>query len=297
MKDYLEALQIFIRVARLGSFSRVARELGYAQSSVSRIIAALEREVGVPLLTRTTRAVVLTDAGADYLSRIEPILLSLEEANQAARGTGELRGVLRVGLPLSFALREVIPSLPRFLDAHPALRVDLVLDDQRRDLLREGVDIALRVGTLGDSTASARSLGINPRVLVAAPRYLEHAGTPQAPADLSRHQIIIGPAGDSAASWTFSRRGEDVSVRVQGRIVINANEGAVVAAVQGLGILSTGLRGCRAEIESRRLVRVLTGWAMSSAEMHAVFPTGRAAKPAARAFFEFLRREFGGASR
>src|SRR5882762_7860041 len=169
MSDLLAPLRLFVRVARTGSFSRAGRELAISQPSASRIIAALEREVGAPLLTRTTRAVVLTEAGSEYLGRVEPLLDALEEANQAARGTGELRGVLRLALPISIAAREIIPRLPRFLSRHPALRMDLLLDDGRQDLVREGVDVALRFGELTDSSGTARFIGMNQRLLAAAP--------------------------------------------------------------------------------------------------------------------------------
>jgi DNA-binding transcriptional LysR family regulator len=153
MNDRLFALRLFARVARTGSFSRAGREFGLSQPSASRIIAALERDVGAVLLMRTTRAVTLTEAGTDYLARIEPLLAELEEADHAARGTGEIRGLLRVGLSSSFAVREVIPRLPGFMDRHPALRIDLLMSDQHQDLLSEGVDVALRFGPLKDSNA------------------------------------------------------------------------------------------------------------------------------------------------
>src|ERR1700744_3679413 len=135
MNDRFSTLRLFARVARTGSFSAAGRELGLSQPSVSRIIAGLEHEVGAALLTRTTRALTLTEAGTDYLARIEPILTALEEADHAARGTGELRGLLRVGVSSSFAVREVIPRLPGFLDKHPALRIDMVTEDRRQDLV------------------------------------------------------------------------------------------------------------------------------------------------------------------
>jgi DNA-binding transcriptional LysR family regulator len=290
MKDKLEALKLFVRVARGGGFSRAAREAGIAQSSVSRIVAELEKDVGVRLLSRTTRAVMLTEAGRAYLANIEPSLAALEEAGFQARGTGELRGVLRVGAPFSFGLREIIPSLPAFLGAHPSLRLDLVLDDQRKDLLREGVDVAIRVGALAGSTATARRIGTIPRVLVAAPSYLGRAGAPATPAELARHPIIVGPAGDSGEGWSFTRSGKRVKVKVEARLSVNVNEAAVAAAVAGLGILSTGLRGCHRELDEGSLVRVLPEWELGSAELRAVFPAGRSAKPAARAFVEFLLR-------
>jgi DNA-binding transcriptional LysR family regulator len=125
----------------------------------------LEHEIGASLLTRNTRAVVLTDAGTEFLSRLEPILAELDDAEHAARGTEELRGVLRVGLGSSLAIREVIPKLPAFMKRHPALRIDLLLEDHRQDLIAEGIDVALRFGPLLDSTIRARRIRASPRVL------------------------------------------------------------------------------------------------------------------------------------
>ncbi|HLH12086.1 MAG TPA: LysR substrate-binding domain-containing protein [Methylovirgula sp.] len=294
MNDRFSALKLFIRVARTGSFSRAGREFGLSQPSASRIIAALEREIGAVLLTRTTRAVSLTEAGADYLARIEPILAELEEADHAARGTGEIRGLLRIGLSSSFALREVIPRLPAFMEQHPSLRVDLLMNDQQQDLVNDGVDVALRFGALKDSNATARRLGTTCRALVASPAYLAKAGMPRAPADLAEHSLILGPAGASANSWTFRRDGQTVSVRVEGRLMISVHEGAIAAAAAGLGIALTGQWGCLSEFKSGALVRVLPDWQMDSAEVHAIFPAGRAAKPSARAFAEHLALEFRG---
>ena len=169
MSDRLFALRLFARVARTGSFSRAGRELGLSQPSVSRIAAELESEVGAALMTRTTRGLRLTEAGADYLARIEPILVALEEADHAARGTGELRGTLRVSLPLGFGVREVIPRLPPFMELHPALHIDLSLNDRYQDLVTEGIDLALRFGALADSSTVARRLDSWPRLLVASP--------------------------------------------------------------------------------------------------------------------------------
>jgi DNA-binding transcriptional LysR family regulator len=288
MTDRLAALKLFSRVARMGSFSRAGRELGLSQPSVSRIIAGLEQEIGASLLTRTTRALTLTEAGADYLERIEPILLELEEADYAARGTGELRGMLRIGLSPSFAIREVIPRLPEFMRLHPALKVDLLMDDQRQDLVGEGVDLALRMGVLTDSSATARLVGHNPRILAASPAYLSRHGAPQTPADLAGHAFVLGPAGQIPGGWTFRKDGRTVSVLVDGRLTTNANEGAVAAAVAGLGIVSTGHWGSRQEIGDGRLVALLSDWRRDPVPLHAVYAAGRGAKPAARAFTDFL---------
>jgi DNA-binding transcriptional LysR family regulator len=288
MSDRLFALRLFSRVARIGSFSAAGRELGLSQPSASRIIAVLEEEVGVALLTRTTRAVTLTEAGLDYLARIEPLLAALEEADHAARGTGELRGLLRVAASATFAAREVIPRLAGFTRLHPALRIEFVLSDQRQDLISEAVDVALRIGVLNDSNAVARRIGVTHRILAASPTYLERVGTPKIPSDLSTHAVIVGPAGIGSEGWTFRKDGKATSVHAEGQIISNGSEGSTAAAVAGLGIVSTGHLSCRAEITSGSLVRVLPDWAMGSADVNAVLPAGRAAKPSARAFTDFL---------
>jgi DNA-binding transcriptional LysR family regulator len=158
MNDRLSALKLFARAARVGNFSSAGRELGLSQPSASRLIAALEEEVGATLFSRTTRAVSLTEAGATYLMRVEAILAALDEADHEARGTGELRGSLRVGTSSSFVLREIIPRLPAFMKQHPALKIELVASDRYQDLVTEGIDVAFRFGALPDSSATARKI-------------------------------------------------------------------------------------------------------------------------------------------
>lgn len=287
MTDRLLALRVFTQVARTGSFSKAARELALSQPSVSRIVARLEADVGAALMTRTTRGLRLTDAGADYLARIEPILDALEEADHAARGTGELRGVLRVAVSSGFAARDVIPRLPPFMAKHPALRIELLMNDQRQDLLGESIDVALRFGALADSNATARLIGVSPRIVVAAPSYLRRAGTPRTPEQLAGHAMIVGPSR-TGQPWTFERDGRTHSVRVESRLKITTHEATIAAAVAGLGIVSTALWGCREELAAGTLEALLPEWSTGSVEVHAVFPAGRAAKPAARAFAEHV---------
>jgi DNA-binding transcriptional LysR family regulator len=291
MNDRFLALQLFARVARVGSFSIAGREMGISQPTASRIVASLEKKVGVALLTRTTRAVTLTEAGADYLARADAILAALDEADHAARGTGELRGVLRVAASTSFAVRSVLPRLPRFTQKHPNLRVEFILNDEKQDLIGDGVDVALRIGALEDSSAVAKKIGIVHRVLAASPAYLAKAGTPHTPSELSQHSIIVGPAGRGMEGWAFKKDGKTTSVRVEGGFVLNGAEGATAAAVAGLGIVSSGALGMLKELESRQLVRVLPNWEMGTADINIVLPAGRAAKPSARAFSEFVSVE------
>jgi DNA-binding transcriptional LysR family regulator len=291
MNDRFFALQLFIRVARTESFSVAARELGLSQPSASRIVADLEKEVGVALFTRTTRAVTLTEAGSDYLIRSEAILAAFEEANHAARGTGELRGMLRIALSTSLAIRTVLPNLSPFVKRHPKLRMEFMLNDEKQDLVTDAVDVALRVGPLADSSAIARKIGVNYRVLAASPAYLAHAGTPEKPSDLPQHSIIVGPAGRGMDGWVFKKDGKSTSVRVEGRFLVNGSEGATSAALAGLGIMSTGALSILRELQSGQLVRVLPDWEMGTADVNVVLPAGRATKPSARAFADFVVSE------
>jgi DNA-binding transcriptional LysR family regulator len=254
-------------------------------------MAALEKKVGATLLTRSTRAVMLTEAGIDYLARVEAILAALDEADHAARGTGELRGTLRVATSPAFANRTIMPRLARFADRHPQLRMEFTVNDARHDLIGESVDVAVRIGTLTDSNAVARRIGTVHRVLVATPAYLAKAGTPLTPADLAGHTLIIGPAGNHAEGWSFRKAGKATSIRVQGRFVINSTETATAAAIASLGVFSTGQRSVQTELQAGTLVQLLPDWEIGSSGIHVILPAGRAAKASARAFADFVTEQ------
>ena len=287
MKD-LAALKLFTRVARLGSFSAAARELGLSQSQASRIISDLEATLGVRLLSRTTRAVVPSEAGAKYLARIEPILDALDDADQQLRGGGALRGILRVGMPTSVALRDVIPRLRTFTEMHPDLHVQIMMEDRRQDLVREAVDVAIRVGKLTDASATARLIAQTPRTIIAAPSYLASAGSPEVPADLARHRIIGGPATAAPSAWAFERDGESLSIDLEPQVSFSDNEGAVAGAIAGLGVTSTTRWSCAREIEGGTLVRLLPEWKTQMISAYAYYPMGRGTRAAARAFIDYL---------
>lgn len=288
MNDKLSVLRLFTRVARTSSFTKAGRELGISQPSVSRQISELEAEVGVALFTRSTRAVKLTEAGEDYVMRVDAILEALEEADRLARGTTELRGRLRVALSTSFGIREVIPRIDRFMASHPALQIDLLMADDRQDLIAEGADVAIRFGALSDSSATSRIIGRSPRILVAAPGYLASAGRPNEPADLDRHAFVLGPSSVGSLGSTLRKHGQVYVLRPEGRLTTTVNEGATAAAAAGLGILVIGLWGCRAELGDGRLEPILTDWQLDPVEIHAVFPAARAVRPAARALVDYL---------
>jgi len=284
-------LRIFSRVARLRSFSAAARELSISQSQASRAVAELEAELGALLLARTTRAVIPTEAGLDYLTRVEAILDQLEDAGHSVR-QDELRGTLRVGMPTSAGVREIIARLPRFTERHPKLHLQIVLDDRRQDLVRDAVDVAIRIGTLPDSNATARLLTSYSRLVVASPGYLERFGMPENPQDLAAHRIVFGPAAGTDTAWAFTRDGQEETVDVTPTISFSDNEGAVAGAAAGLGVTSIGWWTCRREIEEGALIKLLPDWEMASTRVHAYFPLGRATRSAARAFIDFLIEDF-----
>jgi DNA-binding transcriptional LysR family regulator len=291
MNDRLLALKLFVRLAHSGSFSQAGKDVGLSQPSASRLIAAFEKDVGVRLFERSTRSVRLTDAGADYLARIEPALAMLEEAGLAARGKGALTGSLRIGASPSVAIREIVPRLPAFMAKHPALRVDLAADDGRLDPVRERIDVAIHLGKLDDAAAAnAVAIGSNPLLMAAAPSYLKRAGRIRSPDELARHPVMIGsPATDGVCS--FERDGQLVSLQVEAPLTGNIRDAVVAAAVAGLGIVACSLWGCRAELRSGALVRILKEWDMGASEVHAVFPSGGGVRTAARAFVEHLAKD------
>lgn len=287
LKDLL-SLRLYTRVARLGSFSAAARESGLAQSQVSRMIAELEASLGARLLSRTTRAVVPTEAGMEFLARMEPILAAVDDAENSVRETGELRGLLRVGMPSTMGIRVVMPRLSAFTERHPLLHLELLLEDRWQDMVKEAVDIGIRVGNLPDLAGTARQIGTMSRVIVASPDYLARHGTPATPADISGHRIVGGPAGAQASSWQFERDGQTTAVDIHPQLSTNDTAGALAAAAGGLGLTSTTSWACAVEIANGALVQLFADWKMAELPVHAYFPLGRTTRMAARAFADFL---------
>lgn len=288
MSDRFQELALFVRVAETGSFSRTARETGMAQPTVSRIIGALEARLGVKLLMRTTRKVVPTEAGAALLGRARAVLEAFEDAEGAARGADSLTGILRVATPVTFGAREITPRLGPFLDANPRLRVELLMADRRVDLLAEGVDLAIRLGPLDDSSFVSRRLASAPRYLVASPDYLARRGPPASPAELQAHDIILNQSPGQAV-WTLRHAtGGETSIKLSARLVATSTEGVLAAAAAGLGVAATSLFACRTELQRGELVRVLGEHLLTPIDVHAVLPSGRNPPAKARAFITHL---------
>lgn len=279
---------MFARVGESGSFTRAAHDMNLSQPSVSRIIGELEARLGVKLLLRTTRRLTLTAAGEKFLGRARDVLADLDEAEDAARGIDSLRGTLRVALPVVFGMREVIPRLPEFLACHPLLRVELRVSDAYQDLVAEGVDVAIRLGRLADSTFGARRLATLSRFVVAAPVYLKTRGIPRSPAELAKHDCIFGSNGLGRESWIFKRRNTVISVDVTGRIYTDSGPGRYASAVAGLGIAQASAAMCGEELRSGALVALLPDYALEPVDVHAVFPGGPRPSTKVRAFTDYL---------
>lgn len=293
MNDRLQEIAVFVRTAERGSFSRAGRELGLSQPSVSRIVSELEARLGVKLLLRTTRRVTPTEAGLVLLDRARQVLQDIEAAEDAARGIDSLRGSIRLALPVTFGIREVIPALPAFLARHPLLRLDLVMSDDRQDLVAEGVDLAIRLGELAASGFGARRLVTCPRLVVAAPGYLAARGTPATPAEFAAHDCIFWSPGMARQSWVFLRDGAAVSVELEARITANSGEGLMACIRSGLGLGVASEWMCRAELASGAVVQVLRDYQLPPVTAHAVYPGGPRPSAKVRALVDHLATALG----
>jgi len=278
----------FVRVVEAGSFSGAARVLKVGQPAVSKTVAQLEQRLGVKLLLRSTHGLTPTEAGLRFYERSRVAIQEADEAELAARGAGSgLSGRLRVSAAPTFARLHVIPHLPRFLESHPELEVDIVLDDRMIDLVAEGIDVSLRMGTLADSSLVAQKLASSRRSVLATTEYLARAGTPGAPADLVDHETVL--YSQTSNTWSFSRNGVEASVLIRGRARFSAAEGirAAVLAHMGLTIASDWMFA--PELADGSVRRLLEDWTLPDIELWAVFPTGRMVTAKARQFAEFVR--------
>ncbi len=258
--DRLDTLRVFLRVTELGSFTRAADSLGLPKASVSQAIARLETDLGTQLLHRTTRRVHLTADGAQLQQRAHDLLDDMDEVqNLFRRQPSELSGRLRVDMPGSMARNVVIPQLPAFLALHPGLEVELSATDRRVDVVREGFDCVLRVGTLDDSSLVARLLGHMRIVNVASPGYLAARGVPRVLADLDRHALVhyVGTLGQRSPGFEYFDGQHYRNWPMQGALTVNSADGYSAAALAGLGIIQVPEMGAREALRSGTLVEVL----------------------------------------
>ncbi len=285
----LNEIAAFVEVGRRLSFVRAAEQLDVHVSAVSRAVNALEGRLGVRLLQRTTRRVGLTEAGRAHFLRCEAVLAELQEAESAASALGgALRGTLRVSAGSGLGLTHLTPLLPRFLERHPQLDLDLHLSNRNVDLVEEGFDLAIRIGALSDSRLVARRLGDSRRLLVASPAYLHAQGTPRRPDDLAAHAALVLEVGTMTSRWVLQRRGADATVRVRTRLRSNHALALLDACRAGVGIALLPQFIVGADLEAGRLVRVLPSWTAAEQGIFAIYPGNRFIPAKVRAFVDFV---------
>lgn len=289
-------LQAFVAVVEAGSFTAAAGRLDIAKSAVSRRVSALEERLGVQLLRRTTRRLNLTETGRSFYERSARILADLDEAESAvAQEHGELRGTLKVALPLSFGTRHMGTPIAEFSRRHPRVEFVLDLNDRRIDLLEEGMDVAVRIGRLADSTLIARRLFDARTVVCASPAYLEEHGAPATPEDLPRHRCLVYANLPDPSRWVCT---DNAGVRheVQVDVAMTASSGDFLcnAAAEGLGLVLQPTFIAGEGIGRGDLVPVLTEYEWPVTPAYAVYPPTRHLSYRVREFINFLAERFAG---
>lgn len=280
-------MQAYVRLVELGSFSKVGAELRVKQSTISKWIAALEERVGVPLIERTSRRQRVTEAGRRYYERCKEVLAAHAAADaELQQRSPALTGRLRVGVPVVFGRRHVVPRLPSFVRRHPELELELRFEDRYVRMLDEDLDLIIRVGTPVDSSLRARTLARTRRYLVAAPSYLAQAGTPSAPRDLREHQCLVHTHGPG--HWSFTRAGKQTPVQVGGRLSADNSEAVLALARAGLGVALLASWLVDKDLESGRLIALLPDYQPPPAPVQALMPPGRLVHPRVRAFLDHL---------
>lgn len=287
--DRLSAYGMFVQVARTGSFTGAARQLGQPPQAITRGIAALEAHLGVRLFQRSTRAVSLTTEGAGLLPRIERLLGDLAESERAATGMlAEPRGELAITAPVAFGQLHVVPVVGELLALHPELDVRLMLIDRNVRLIEEGIDLAVRIGALEDSTLRARRIGTVREVIVASPAYLARQGVPGSPADLAGHDLIASTGPRGAGEWRMI--GPSGQTGARRRLRINSVAAAIEAAEAGVGLANFLSYQVANALAAGRLVEVLRTEPIEPIPVNLVFDPARAASAGTRAFIEAMVR-------
>jgi DNA-binding transcriptional LysR family regulator len=287
--DRIEDFQAFVAIVDKGSLTAAANQLGRSLQSVSRSLGALERELGIELVRRTTRRSNPTDAGLAFYRRLSAALAEIESAKlETANRRAEASGLLRVAASTAFAPLYIVPALPAFLAGHPRVEIELDLSDGYVDLIGEGFDLAVRIGELPDSSLKARLLANSRRVVFAATRYLAEHGRPRRPEDLVRHQCIVRTAARDGNAWPFEIAGRLKAIKVAGRFRVSGAAAANEAAMQGLGIANAPLWQVRPLLDRGAVELLLTRFEPPPVAIHAVWPATRVLPARTQLFIDFL---------
>jgi DNA-binding transcriptional LysR family regulator len=287
--DRIDAMQAFVAVADLQGFAPAARKLGLSPSGVTRLIAALEERLGARLLQRTTRSVTLTDVGARYLERVRRILGDVEEAEGSAEGERTRPiGRLVVSAPVGFGRLHVSPVMTAYLTRYPEVSGELRLSDRMINLVEDGVDLAVRIGHLPDSSLVARHVGEMRRIVVASSDYLKRRGEPKTPEAIASHATIQFGAMTASPEWQFVQDGREISVACTPRLTTNSADAAIQYAEQGGGLTRVLAYQAAAAIKGGRLRVVLAKFEAPPLPIHIVYPTSRLLSAKVRTFIDLV---------
>ena len=288
--DRLSEMEAFTRVVELGGFTEAAKRLGISKSAVSKHVASLEDRLGARLLTRTTRRVGPTEIGVAYYDRAQGVLAAAQEADAMATAMQDApTGALRISAPLSFGLRYVAPALAGFLSEYEDVSAHLAFEDRRVELISEGLDLAIRIGALEDSSLRARKLAETELNLVASPAYLERRGEPRTIEDLGDHELLHYSNLSSGNFWRLKgAEDEERALRVDGRLSINNGDALVQAARDGLGVALSPNFICNDDLKSGALREILARHRPEPIGIFAIYPAGRYPQPKTRVFIDHL---------
>ena len=292
--DRLDAMHMFVRVVETGSFTKVAQEFATTQPTVTKQVAAMEARLKVRLLNRNTRGVSMTEAGALYYEKCKIIVADVAEADNVVKvRQTHVQGQLRIGSSVAFGRRVLIPLAMEFMKQNPQVQIDLSFEDRYTDLVANGIDVALRLGKLADSSLGARMLGVNPWVLVASPSYLRKHGTPRRPSDLKEHSALIYSSVQGNDIWRLrNASGEPVSVPVTGRLRSNNLSALLAAARSHMGVAALPRYVAHESLKDGRVVEVLKTCRLPEQEIHAVYPSPRLVPQKVQSFIAFLQGTF-----
>ena len=287
--DKLNAISVFCKVIETQSFTQAANQQNISVAMASKLVSQLEEHLKTRLLQRTTRKIVPTEAGMLYYQRCQAILLDLSEADSSISNMAtSLQGNLLISVPRDFGLLYISPNLPKFIELHPNLHVEIEFEDKRVDLIAEGYDLALRIGYMQDSSLVARKISSSPMHFVASPSYLESRGTPLTPDDLEYHQGLLYKSSLNQVHWQSTKANQIQRYKIQSKVVSNNGMALLEMTKAGLGISNSPSFFVKDALASGELVEILSEYKQKPLDIYVVYPNRRHLPAKVRAFIEFL---------
>ncbi|MDD9174397.1 LysR family transcriptional regulator [Aliivibrio finisterrensis] len=290
--DQLSAMRAFVRVVQMGSFSAAGRDMNTTQTTISKKVAALEQQIGVKLLTRSSRDHTLTPTGTEYFEQCVAILGDLDEAEARARAEiASPRGTIRIAAPVAFGRLVIAPHIAEFFTLYPEIKVDLVLGDKHVDMISDGIDVAIRARPLEDSSLVARHLFNNPMMLLASPQYLARYGEPKEPEELKKHNCLVFSNLKSINVWRFIKEDKELSVAVNGNFQSDNGDVLLEVALAGIGIVQLPNWMVNTHIKSGALKEIMGNYSGQTLPFNAIYPQNRYVPLKVRCFVDFMKEK------